>query len=466
MTDAVKIYEIGSDEFNAFQKRLNDRAIKRDVSLGGRPSELLARAKDTGDGDFIEFATHFYEGLPHTARATVERVIEMVEQFGDQGVRHCARLFDGEELPTARMAVSKMDLLKGADAVDKNLLKLCTEQILPRLRKFHERQKCEGYQIADKGGSIGIRVQPLRRVGLYVPGGTASYPSTLMMAAVAAQAAGVQEIAVFTPPETLEKSPLLCALLNELKITEVYRVGGAQAIAAAAIGTEKIPRVDKIVGPGNIFVAIAKQLLSSRVGIDSFAGPSEVVVLFDKTADPAMVAADLLAQAEHDTHAAAIGITDDMELAEKVKAQIAKQLEKIERREIISSSLSQFGGLVTVPSIAFARRLCDALAPEHCELLTASAEEDARQIRNAGAIFIGPWAPEAFGDYNAGPNHVLPTAGSARWASALGVHDFMRQVSIIRGSKELLESNREAAVKLARAEGLEAHARSVEKRFA
>lgn len=465
MTDALKTYEIGSDEFNAFQRRLNDRAIKRDMSLGGRPSELLARAKDTGDSEFVEFAVRFYEGLPHTARATVERVIEMVENLGDEAVRHCARLFDGEELASARMQVSKMDLMKGADGADEDLLKLCTQQIIPRLRRFHERQKCESYELADSGGSIGIRMQPLRRVGLYVPGGTASYPSTLMMTAVAAQAAGVQEIVVFTPPETLEKSPMLCALLNELGINEVYRVGGAQAIAAAAIGTEKIARVDKIVGPGNIFVAIAKQLLSSRVGIDSFAGPSEIVVIFDKGADPAVVAADLLAQAEHDGHAAAIGITDDAEQAEKVKDQIAKQLADLPRREIIESSLSQFGGLVTVPSIAFARRLCDALAPEHCELLTENAEEDAKHIRNAGAVFIGPWAPEAFGDYNAGPNHVLPTAGSARWASALGVQDFMRHVSIIRGSKELLEANREAAIRLARAEGLEAHARSVEKRF-
>jgi histidinol dehydrogenase len=465
MTDSVKMYEIGSDEFNAFQKRLSDRAVKRDMSLGGRPGELLARAKDTGDGEFIDFANHFYEGLPHTARATVERVIEMVEQLGDTAVRHCARLFDGQELPSARIQVSKLDLMRGADGADEDLLKLCTQQIIPRLRRFHERQKCDSYEIADMGGSVGIRLQPLRRVGVYVPGGTASYPSTLMMTTVAAQAAGVQEIAVFTPPETLEKSPMLCALLTELGISEIYRVGGAQAIAAAAIGTEKIARVDKIVGPGNIFVAIAKQLLSSRVGIDSFAGPSEIVVIFDRSADPAMVAADMLAQAEHDSHAAAIGITDNSELAEKVAAEISKQLAKLSRREIIESSLSQFGGLVIVPSVAFARRLCDALAPEHCELLTANAEEDAKQIRNAGAIFIGPWAPEAFGDYNAGPNHVLPTAGSARWASALGVHDFMRQVSVIRGSKELLEANRDAAVRLARAEGLEAHARSVEARF-
>lgn len=465
MTDSLKIYEIGTEEFTALQKRLSARAETGDVSLGTKPGELLQRAKDSGDSEFIAFAESFYEGLPHTASATVERVIEKVQQLRDDGVRHCARLFDGQELPTNRIQVNKLDLMKGADGANEELIKLCTGQIIPRLRKFHEKQKTASWQIDDNGGSVGIRVQPLRRVGLYIPGGTASYPSTLMMTAIPAQVAGVQEIAVFTPPETLEKSPELCALITELGITEVYRVGGAQAIAAAAIGTEKIAKVDKIVGPGNIFVALAKQMLSGRVGIDSFAGPSEIVIIFDASADPAMVAADMLAQAEHDEHASAVAITDSMEAAEKVKAEVAKQLADLPRKSIIESSFASYGGIITVPSKGFAMRLADSIAPEHCEVLTEDAENDAKQIRNAGAVFIGPWAPEAFGDYNAGPNHVLPTAGSARWASALGVDDFVRHVSIIRGSKELLAANKEAAIKLARAEQLEAHARSIEKRL-
>ncbi|MBZ0136247.1 MAG: histidinol dehydrogenase [Planctomycetes bacterium] len=465
MTDTLKLYEIGSEEFQAFQSRLNARALKSDVSLGGKPGELLARAKDSGDNEFIDFASKFYEGLPHTASATVERVIQTVEMMGDEGVRHCARLFEGAELPTNRIQVNKLDLMKGADGVDEGLLKLCTGQIIPRLRKFHEKQKREGWQIDDNGGSVGIRVQPLRRVALYVPGGTASYASTLMMTAIPAQVAGVQEIVVFSPPETFEKSPLLCALINELGIEEVFRVGGAQAVAAAAIGTEKIARVDKIVGPGNIFVALAKQALSGRVGVDSFAGPSEVVVVFDASADPAMVAADLLAQAEHDVHASAVGITDSGEHAEKVRAEVEKQLADLPRKEIAETSLATYGGILTVPSKGFAFRFADAMAPEHLELLTEDAENDAKLIRNAGAIFVGPYAPEAFGDYNAGPNHVLPTSGTARWASALGVQDFVRSVSIIRGSRELLEANKDAAIQLARAEGLEGHARSVERRF-
>lgn len=465
MTEVLKIYEIGSEEFDAFQERLNKRALQGDVSLGGQPTEFLQRARDTGDKEFIDFAEKFYEGLPHHAWPTVERIIEAIEQQGDDAVRHLARLFDGEELPTARIQVNQMDLMKGADGVDEELLKLCTDQVIPRLRRFHEKQKREGYTIEDNDGSIGIRVQPLRRVGVYVPGGSAKYPSTVMMGVIAAQTAGVEEIAVFSPARTFEESPLMCALLNELGVKEVFRVGGAQAIAAAAIGTEKIEKVDKIVGPGNIFVAMAKQAVGGRVGTDSFAGPSEIVVLFDKSADPALVAADMLSQAEHDVHSAAIGITDDEEMAARVQAEAEKQLADLPKDETVKSSFATYGGIITVPSMGFAFRLADSISPEHLELMTENAEKDAEQIRNAGAIFIGPWAPEAFGDYNAGPNHVLPTAGSARWASALGVRDFIREVSIIRGSKKMLEANKEAAVKLARAEDLEAHARSVEKRF-
>lgn len=465
MSESLKLFEIGSEEFEAFQSRLASRNEGGDISLGGKPTELMQRARDTGDTEFIQFAEAFYEGLPNSALATVERVIERVREQGDEAVRQCARLFDGEELPTNRIQANKLDLMKGADGVDEALLKHCTDEILPRLRKFHEKQKLESWQIDDNGGSVGVRMQPLRRVALYVPGGTATYPSTLMMTAVAAQTAGVEEICVLTPPENLEKSPLLCALIDHLGIEEVFRVGGAQAVAAAAIGTEKIARVDKIVGPGNIFVAIAKQLLSGRVGIDGFAGPSEIVVLFDDSTDPAIVAADMLAQAEHDVHAAAIGITDSAEAAEKVKAEVEKQVADLPRKEIVEASLAHYGGILTVPSKGFAIRFADSIAPEHCEVLTSDAENDAKQLRNAGAIFVGPYAPEAFGDYNAGPNHVLPTAGSARWASALGVDDFVRHVSIIRGSKELLAANKDAAIKLARAEQLEAHARSIEKRL-
>ncbi|MBK9975473.1 MAG: histidinol dehydrogenase [Planctomycetes bacterium] len=462
---AIPLFEVGSDEFSAFQARLMQRAEFRDVAVGPSPPELLARAKATGDAEFAAFAETFCAGLPHSAAATVSRVIESVQAGRDQAVRHLSRLFDGLELPSNRIKVGKMDLMKAADGVDNALLKTCVEQVLPRLRKFHEKQKQASWQIDDTGGSVGIRVQPLNRAGLYVPGGTAFYPSTLMMTAVPAQVAGVKEIAVFTPNGAIEKSPLLAALLLELKLEEVYRVGGAQAVAAAAIGTPNIARVDKLVGPGNTFVALAKKQLFGRMGIDSIAGPSEVVVVFDDQADPRHVAADLLAQAEHDTQAAAIGVTDSSDAADAVRAQVEAQLADLPRKETAQQSMAQFGGIIVAPSKGFALRIADAFAPEHLELLTQAAEKDADQIRQAGAIFVGAFAPEAFGDYTAGPNHVLPTSGTARFASALSVQDFTRQVSIIRGSRELLAANRAAIESLARAEGLEAHARSVAVRF-
>jgi len=462
---AIQIFEVGSEEFTALQARLRHRSEFRDVAVGATPAELLDRAKATGDAEFIEFATKFCNGLVHSANATVARVIEFVDAQKDEAVRHLTRLFDGQELPSNRMKVGKMDLMKAADGVDEALLKTCIEHVLPRLRKFHEKQKLDSWQIEDSGGSAGIRVQPLNRVGLYVPGGTAFYPSTLMMTLVPAQVAGVKEIAVFTPPGAIEKSPILAALLLELKVEEIYRVGGAQAVAAAAIGTPTIARCDKLVGPGNIFVALAKKQLYGRMGIDSIAGPSEVVVVFDADADPRHVAADLLAQAEHDPQAAAIAVCDNADSAAAVQAEVDKQLADLPRKDVATASLKEFGGIIAAPSKGFALRIADAFAPEHLELLTTTAEQDSNQIRQAGAIFVGAFAPEAFGDYCAGPNHVLPTSGTARFASALSVQDFTRQVSIIRGSKDLLAANRQAIETLARAEGLEAHARSVGVRF-
>lgn len=462
---SIGIYEVGSDEFNAFQARLKVRNEFRDVAVGPAPAELLQRAKETGDSEFAEFAALYARDLPHSAAASVARVIELVESQKDEAVRHLTRLFDGQELPSNRIRVGKMDLIKAADGVDETLLKTCMEGVLPRLRRFHEKQKAESWQVDEQGGSVGIRVQPLNRVGLYVPGGTAFYPSTLMMTLVPAQVAGVKEIAVFTPPGALEKSPILAALLLELKLEEVYRVGGAQAVAAAALGTPAIARCDKLVGPGNLFVALAKRQLFGRIGIDSIAGPSEVVVVFDASADPRHVAADLLAQAEHDPQAAAIAVCDSGDAATAVQAEVDRQLADLPRKNVAAASLQAFGAIIAAPSKGFALRIADAFAPEHLELLTAAAEQDAAQIRQAGAIFVGPFAPEAFGDYCAGPNHVLPTSGTARFASALSVQDFTRQVSIIRGSKELLAANRGAIETLARAEGLEAHARSVAVRF-
>ncbi|MCC6573732.1 MAG: histidinol dehydrogenase [Planctomycetes bacterium] len=466
MTDkAIRVFEIGSDDFAAFQKRIAARAERGDVPLGGAPMEYLARARASGDGELIAWAEQFYEGLPSMAEATVERVIQRVAEQGDRALCMLTRLFDDFPLTQNRILVAPADLQKLAAQADPAALKTCKEDVLPRLKRFHARQKLESFDIEEAGGSVGSRVQPLQRVALYVPGGKAFYPSTLMMTAVPAQVAGVREIAVFTPPGALEKTPLMAALLLELGLTEVYRVGGAQAVAAAAFGTGKIPKVHKVVGPGNIFVALAKRLLYGQVDIDSIAGPSEIVVLFDRSAKPRHVAADLLAQAEHDEHAAAIGVTDDAAAAQAVQEEVEKQLTALPRKDIARSSLTSFGGLLVVPSMNFGVRFVDSLAPEHVEVITAHSEEHAAAIRHAGAIFIGPFAPEAFGDYCAGPNHVLPTSGTATWACALSVYDFVRHVSIIRGSREMLAASRKAITTLARTEGLEAHARSVDVRF-
>jgi histidinol dehydrogenase len=465
MPEAINCYEIGSTEFNGFFKRMRDRAEVGDGPAGSIHGELLEKARASGDSVLIMFAEQFFEGLHPSINATVERIIQRVQAHGDGAICNLTRLFDGFPLTPASIRVSPKDIDTLATQADAEILKLCKEQVLPRLMRFHEKQRQESWQLDENGGGVGIRVQPLNRVALYVPGGKAFYPSSLMMAAVPAKVAGVKEIAVFTPPSGVDKTPLLAALCKELGITEIYRVGGAQAIAAAALGTEKIARVDKIVGPGNQFVAVAKRMLNGRAAIDNFAGPSEVVVLFDSSANPAHVAADLLAQAEHDEMAAAVAVTDNAEAAQAVAVEVSKQVAGLPREKVCRLSLESYGGIVVAPSMGFALRFVDTLAAEHVEIMTSEAEKHASQLKNAGAIFIGAYAPEAFGDYLAGPNHILPTAGTARFASALGVGDFLRQVSIIRGSEALLKAHAPAIAKLARVEGLEAHARSIEVRF-
>ena len=313
----------------------------------------------------------------------------------------------------------------------------------------------------EDGAVVGQRIRPVGSAGLYVPGGRAAYPSTVVMNAVPAQVAGVKRIAIATPPGTLETNPTVAAVINELGIEEVYRVGGAQAIAAFAYGTESIARVDKIAGPGNAYVAIAKKLVFGSVGIDSVAGPTEVVVIADQTADPRFVAADLLAQAEHDEAASAICITTDASLAREVASDVERQLAMLERREIAGASIERFGAVFVVESLEAACELANLIAPEHLELMTEDDDRVASLIETAGAIFFGAYSSEPVGDYIAGPNHVLPTLGTSRFSSALGVHDFVRRQSVIRYTREALQNNAEAIAAMAEAEGLTAHKRAV-----
>jgi histidinol dehydrogenase len=311
-----------------------------------------------------------------------------------------------------------------------------------------------------EGVQLGQRITPLDRVGLYVPGGTAAYPSSVVMNVVPAQVASVQRIVVTTPPRTLSENPAVAAALLELNVTEVYAVGGAQAIAALAFGTETIPRVDKITGPGNKYVAAAKKLVFGVVGIDSIAGPSEVVMIADEEARADFIAADLLAQAEHGEDASAILITTSARLSTEVVQEVARQAESLPRREIVSSSLNEYGAIILVETLTEACSIVNELAPEHVEIVTRDDEAIAAQIWHAGAIFLGAYTPEAVGDYIAGPNHVLPTVKTARFSSALGVYDFMKRTSVLRYSAEAFADVAENVAVLAESEGLAAHARS------
>jgi histidinol dehydrogenase len=310
------------------------------------------------------------------------------------------------------------------------------------------------------GVRLGQRITPLERVGLYVPGGTAAYPSSIVMNVVPAQVAHVERIVVTTPPRTLAENPAVAAALLELNVDEIYAVGGAQAIAALAFGTETIPRVHKITGPGNKYVAAAKKLLFGVVGIDSIAGPSEVVIIADQTARADFIAADLLAQAEHGEDASAVLITTDQSLAERVAEELKRQSDSLPRRPVVQSSLQNYGAIVLVQTLDDACALVNELAPEHVEIITRDDDAVASQIKHAGAIFFGSYTPEAVGDYLAGPNHVLPTGRTARFSSALGVYDFVKRTSLLQYSKNAFDFVADKVSVLAECEGLAAHARS------
>jgi histidinol dehydrogenase len=332
-----------------------------------------------------------------------------------------------------------------------------------RIEAYHRRQLPLDERFVDEDGvELGHRWTAVESVGLYVPGGTAAYPSSVLMNAIPARVAGVPRIAMVVPAPEGALNPLVLAAAAHLcGIEEIYRVGGAHAIAALAYGTETIAPVAKIVGPGNVYVAAAKRQVFGQVGIDMIAGPSEVLILADGGNDPDWIAADLLAQAEHDTAAQSILITDSAALADAVPAAVERQLKSLPRAEIAAASWREFGAIVEVGGLDEAVALIDRIAPEHLEIATADPEPLAAQVRNAGAIFLGRYTPEAVGDYVAGPNHVLPTARSARFASGLGVLDFMKRTSILKCDSDSLRAIGPAAVTLARAEGLEAHARSV-----
>jgi len=388
----------------------------------------------------------------------VSSILDDVRARGDEALIEYTARFDRVE--TANFRVDEQALNSSADNVDPRVLAALHEAI-KNVRRFHEEQRERSWEISPADGvSLGQRITPLDSVGLYVPGGTAAYPSSVVMNVVPAQVAGVKRIVVVTPPRTLSENPALAAALRALNITEIYTAGGAQAIAALAFGTQTIPRVDKITGPGNKYVAAAKKLVFGVVGIDAIAGPSEVVIIADDTARPDFVAADLLAQAEHGEDASAILITTSETLADSVAHEVQRQIDSLPRRAIAAESLNNYGAIVIVKNIDDACDLANWLAPEHLQLSTSNDDATAAKIRHAGAIFLGQHTPEAAGDYLAGPNHVLPTGRTTRFSSALGVYDFVKRTSMLRYSSEAFSKIADSIAVLAECEGLAAHARS------
>ena len=392
--------------------------------------------------------------------AAVRAIIADVRARGDAAVADYTRRFDRVDV-SARMLIAPDEIARAHAAVDRDVL-AALMVAHERIRVFHERQKPADLRFTDPlGVELGWRWSAVESVGLYVPGGTASYPSSVLMNAVPAKVAGVDRIVMTVPTPDGALDPLVLVAADIAGVHEIYRIGGAQAVAALAYGTDMIRPVAKIVGPGNAYVAAAKRQVFGQVGIDMIAGPSEVLIVADGTANPAWIAADLLAQAEHDPSAQSILVTDDDRLADDVARAVEAQLSTLPRRDIATASWRDFGAIIQVGAIADATALVDRVAPEHLEIMTSDASALADTVRNAGAIFIGGHTPEAIGDYVGGSNHVLPTARSARFSSGLGVLDFMKRTSILRCDAVALRALAPAAIALGRAERLEAHARSV-----
>jgi histidinol dehydrogenase len=394
-----------------------------------------------------------------------EKIVSEVRKRGDRALLDYARRLDGAEADSA----AGLALTASPEDFHPALLPAGFAEALERaivaVERYHAPQGRTGYRLEEEGVELEERVTPLRRVGIYVPGGRASYPSTAVMTVVPARVAGVREIVVATPPGSYRAHAALRFTLARLGVTEIWGMGGAHAVAAFAYGTETVKRVDKIVGPGNAWVTAAKKIVTGDVAIDGIAGPSEVVIVADPAADPGDLAADLLAQAEHDPQAAAVLITTDAKLAKRVASEIERQLVDLSTAEAARASLANFGAAFVVEGLEEALDLVESIAPEHLQLVGHEAEVLALHVRAAGAIFLGGSTPEVFGDYVAGPSHVLPTCGSARFASALGVEDFLRRSHTVRFSAGAASHRAAAAATLADAEGLPAHAASARRRL-
>lgn len=395
---------------------------------------------------------------------TVDRIIWDVRQSKDKALKEYTKKFDGVVLEN--LLISKEEMDEAIKKTSRDLLKDLTKA-KENIVKFHRKQLRNSYSLYEEEDIIlGQLVRPLERVGIYIPGGRAAYPSTVLMNAIPAKIAGVKEVIMITPPcADGSIKPSILAAASIAGVDKIYKVGGAQGIAALAFGTESIPKVDKITGPGNIYVAMAKKRVSGYVGIDMIAGPSEILIIADQWANPKYIAADLISQAEHDEMAAAILVTDWEPLAYKVMKEIESQLQYIDRKEIVKKALESYGAIIVSSCMAESLDVVNEVAPEHLEILTREPFEIYKGVKNAGAIFLGEYSPEAVGDYFAGPNHTLPTSSTSRYSSPLSVDDFIKKTSLIYYSKNALERSKNSIVRIAEEEGLTGHANSIRVRF-
>jgi histidinol dehydrogenase len=401
------------------------------------------------------------ETVPPEVEETVRRIIQDVQSRGDSALIDCTERYDSVSLSRDQLEISK-ETIAGAAALLPKKDRDTIAAAAARIESYHKRQSLDSFTFLDEySNRLGQIVRPLARVGVYVPGGRAPYPSTLLMNVIPARVAGVREIIAVHPVLGGSPSPAVMAAADIAGVDRIFRVGGAQAVAALAFGTETIPKVDKIVGPGNIYVATAKRMLSGIVDIDMIAGPSEIVIIADDSADPRYIAADLLSQAEHDPLAASILIVTDRSVAAIVKDQLTSQIANLSRGEIARDSLKNYGAIIVAADLTEAVAIANDIAPEHLELMVAEPVKLVSKIENAGAIFLGALSPEPVGDYAAGPNHVLPTGGTARFSSPLSVYDFLKRISVIEMSREGLYAVGRTAHDFAVIEGLDAHAKSI-----
>ncbi|MGN0571653.1 MAG: histidinol dehydrogenase [Candidatus Fimenecus sp.] len=424
----------------------------------------IAKADGVAERKLIEQLKQRSGEIDRTVTAAVSEILQNVRQYGDTSVREYTMKFDGSVPENPE--ISKEELDASIEQCDSDFI-YALYKAADNIRDFHQRQKQQSWlEPKENGVILGQRIRGLHRVGIYVPGGTAAYPSSVLMNAIPAKIAGVEEIVMVTPPrKDGTANPDILAAAKIAGVDRVFLMGGAQAVAALAYGTETVPKVDKIVGPGNIYVATAKKLLYGTVDIDMIAGPSEILIVADETANPKFLAADLMSQAEHDKMASAILLTTSFTVANKTAEELERQMQTLSRKEIIAQSLDNFGAIIVCNDMDEAVRFANELAPEHLEMAVKNPLEYIGKIDNAGSVFLGHFSPEPLGDYYAGPNHVLPTSGTARFFSPLSVDSFVKKSSFIYYTEEALREAKDDIVKLADTEGLTAHANSIKVRF-